>query len=659
MKKNVPDWVKPENARWANCQWEPMSHLRRLGAQASKFFGNVSWIEKWYGRMFSKEGAGLLAEHDINIVATNFYKGFGLAFEKEEMSRQKEFVKYCHELGIKVVGYVGMLSLYYETFLEEEPDLMSRVIRDRDGKAKPLHPGLYYRLMACLNHRESIEYLKKVMDYGYKETGLDGFHLDWNMFPPCYCDACTGLFREYLAKNIKTKERMGFDNFKHVKQPPFTPPDPAYQPIALASSKIPAIRDPLTQEWVRFRTQRFSRIQKEIYNHVKNLNPQLAIFGGGGIEYIDNWAVQSAVDHREYCKSVDVCFFETDYFPRRIKDNGIISQNTIFKLAEAFDTYSVPTTWIINENDEAVLPLTGEEISLALFETAALGGIPASTWGMRTLGKDKVVFDIEDVSTKFKSIIHFINEHSNCFAGAETFAEVAILYSFESLNFAGADATRSLTSMQHILFRNNISYKIITEHKIKDIRNFNLIIIPDAVCLSKKMADKIIDFVNSGGKAIITGRSGNCNENFIHNDKNFFEDILVSENVAFWPDAPEKEVEANKNWPHHVHRLGKNSAKIISTIKKILGKDSLIEIEAPDGVFVESRILPDRRIVIHLLNYNKFLIPSVTLRLPQKMFAGMKFVDFSLDKDLTVDQSGQNIEIKNLKTHAMLASKRK
>ncbi len=597
MTKNTtpaaaPEWMRPENLRWAFCAWEPLAHMRRVGGKAQTFFGRTRWTGEWYEYLFSEKNVKRLAGLGVNMVITRFFKGMGLKFEKPEMEQTRRFVGLCHAHGIRVMGYTQFRSIYYETFLHEQPNAADWMQRNPDGSIHTWGDS-YFRWAPCVNRREFVAYLKKVITYGLKTVGLDAIHMDNSYAEPCYCDTCTGKFRDYLRRNVDAPARLGHTKFKYVQQPPFR-------------RDYDYIADPLYQEWIKFRVESLSRALSEIYQHVRATRPDAGLHTNPAFPRMHGWANRLSLHPYELGKCMDLMCAENGNFPRYDKP-FLVSQIRAFKLADAGGYAALPSAWVRHETRGTICPSTAAEVKLSIAEPAAFGGIVGTTWGTRTVGRGRVPLDNATLSRPLKEYIRFLDRNRELYAGAADCAPVAMLHSFESHAYRGRQVSISAMVMEEVLIRNHIPYRLVFTENLDAVKDYKLLILPDQCCLSDAQVRSVIKFVRNGGSLLLTGQSGMFDENLLERGENAFAEILDLPRVMFLPE-PFGQAGAGPDpdkWIH-THRvpLPRGHGKVARAIRRLLGGDLPLALKAPKTVVVNPRALPDGRMVIHLVNYN-------------------------------------------------------
>jgi hypothetical protein len=182
-----------------------------------------------YASAYEAEG---LARRGVTWVRSHFFKGFGLAAEREEIEMARRFVETCHRHGLKVELYTQFGTLQYEAFLAEEPGMLSWCAVGLDGQPWTITYGHHdFRAQPCLVRQGYWRYFEKVLEAGL-QIGGDGFGFDnvCNTKTPdiCYCPECRRAFVEHLKARYRpdtpegarrAEERFGFAVLDHVRLP--------------------------------------------------------------------------------------------------------------------------------------------------------------------------------------------------------------------------------------------------------------------------------------------------------------------------------------------------------------------------------------------------------------------------------------------------------
>ena len=622
-KELIPDWAKTENLRWTFWGWDPLPYYRRLGGKKEAFFGNNGWMEKWWERIYSRDTVKKMADMGINLAITQFFKGAGLDFEKALREKLKPLVGTCHENGIKVMGYTQLGSIFYESFLLEEPECAEWAVLDYNEKKATYS---YYRWHPCCNQPGFMEYMKKVIKVGCEEIGLDGFHFDNAVMRPCYCKRCREGFRKYLAEKIKSPERMWITDFSCVEPPP--------------PHSEKHVRDPLAQEWMRYTCEKGAANFGKLYKFVKDLNPKLLVHANTGFPRYETWAREFGFNPYLFGQQTDLLCAENVNFP--CFENGeLITQIDAYNYGETIGFQILPAIWIHDpESGEIKLPTTASQAKLSIAEPFIHGGSPGANYLLRTTGGSSLVLDNEEISVALKKYMDFFDAHKKFYSSAMTLAKVALFHSFDSFTMGGHEVYMASSGMVLSLIAANIPYKYIMEEDMSKLDDFTVIVLSNQMCLSNETCKKIMDFVERGGKLYLSGHSGEYDENFLLRSENAFAGVIGTSNVVCLPDIPESCPEApvsdleNREWFGTKITLPKKYNEVAVEIKRLLGEDDFITVKAPPSVVVTPRILPDNLLALHALNYDyKSEVKKVEIDLNLECISGNKYTVYNPDKN--------------------------
>jgi hypothetical protein len=99
--------------------------------------------------------------------------------------------------------------------------------------------------------------------------------------------------------------------------------------------------------------------------------------------------------------------------------------------------------------------------------------------------------------------------------GSQPLKYCALLHSKVSERHYRKDHTESFAGFYHLLVEQHVPFEVVTERMVQDgkLDGYNVLILPNAVCLSASTVEKIVDFVEDGGGLLMTFLSGHCNEN--------------------------------------------------------------------------------------------------------------------------------------------------
>ena len=504
--------VKPVNATvWSYWNHEPADHLRRMSYAKPSVFTVGEWLPQWYDRLHGEELIAKVSSLGVDTVYCHFFKGFGLKHERLEMERTRDFSKIAHSYGVKVLGYCQMNSLYYESMLDEVPDLENWTSRNRDGSIST-YGGHYYRWSPCVESREFVEYLKKTIRYGIEEVGLDGFHFDNSYARDCHCERCQNAFREWLTGNVKNpREACGLADFRHVRIPPKMLQDASGQEW----------HDPMQLWRQKFRHAQLARFHKEMFDFVKSFGRDRLVLHNPAFGRNDFDA--RGIDVSIEPDSCDFMMAENDRFIRAEPDGKLVTQTVAYKLGRRFGFKVFDSTWPkVSEIDwmEPHVGMPQDADSMRRFHAQGMiyGDIAGCPWLVRSTKKGCEVvldnsFQAEEAGRAFK----FYKANRDRLYDTTPVAQTRLLYATDT--FYGwsymANGFHSFVNAAERLNGEAVPYTIATEGDIASMKRGELLVLPDIRFLSKRLYDAIAAAGRRGVKVLVLGLAGLYNENGI------------------------------------------------------------------------------------------------------------------------------------------------
>ncbi len=580
---------------WSWWGWEPLEHNVRLGAPSYTVDGSAWWAPKWYDRLHSEELVQKMSKLGVNLAVTHFFKGFGLEFERPQWQRTAGLVRLAHRHGVKVLGYCQFASIYYETFLAEEPRAKDWGQRSIDGTFNIYEGAQYYRWRPCFNHPEFRAYVKRAVRVGLKEVGLDGFNFDNCLSRPCYCDRCTALFRAWLAKRYpEPLPLFGIGSFNHVLQPP-------------APAKTEQIHDPVMRAWIRWRCECLAGFVKEISDYARSLRPDAILMANPAHPCGARDTVTRSVWPVWVGRHLNLMITENANAPE-IAGDLMVSQVRAHKNAAAIGYRAVPTTWAEGlgrggaTNAATRLPQTPTGIHLQIAEAAANGGVPGANWTTRALGGgDGMRIDRPEFSEALGNYLGFVRQHESLILSSQPVNDVAVLHAFPSLAFNAQYAFDQITAAEEVLIRGGFQWGVVFDDDLSRLDKFSVLILAGQTHLSKAACDAVKRFVDQGGSLVMLGDNGKYDDEGRLLEVNPL-DALVGNRVSRLKASTIRPVK-DRHWGVF--------ATLPSTWKEVAGAI----LKAADGRLSAQILDPDTtvalntcrgetgRLVVHLLNY--------------------------------------------------------
>jgi len=490
----APPTAQSAGLYWAWWGWEPIEHYRRTGGMVGAVDATAPAIDAWYDRLHSGELAATMARAGVNLAVTHFFKGFGLRHEKPQQQRTAELVRHARRHGIAVLGYCQSRSLYYETFLAEEPNARDWVQIDQDGKLRTWGSA-YFRWTPCILCRPFRQYMQRAIRVGLEEVGLAGLHFDNDYCEACYCPRCQHGFRDWLRQQCPDPQRQfGLENFDHVQPPPL--------------AKSPReVHDPLVIEWVRFRCAVLGDYHRELAAYARSLRPDVLLLGNPAYPREGDEPYRRSVWLPQIGPHLKLVFAENGNFPGLEKD-CVISQIRAFKEGQALGYRVVSTTWQHNKLSGLGLPDRPEQVALQVAEAAAGGGVPGTNWALRPQGaKGGMQIDRPELRAVLSQYLTFARSTENYRCGKKPLGEVAVLRTLASQAFNLAGHSQRLAA-EEVLIRQGFAWQALFGEQIERLTEFAVLVLAGQTHLSAAEVAAIRRFVDAGGGLVLVGDSG-------------------------------------------------------------------------------------------------------------------------------------------------------
>ena len=598
-----PAWLRDGQLRWAWLSWEPLMMYRRVGMQFETIEGNAHWSEDWFRRLHSEEFIQRLAEAGFNCVTTHFHKGFGMAAEADEMEMTRDLVALCHRHGIRVLAYVQSLSIMYETFFAEQPEAREWLGMDRDGRT-PKYGDQYWRVIPCLSHDGYVEHIKRVTEKAIVWAGADGISLDNTGMLACRCAACEEKFAQYLREQHPHPDptRFGIADLDHVR-------------VAVEGDP----RDPIVQESIRFRCRALTRFMIHLRDYVRGLNRDAVVCSNITVNSPMNFYSEYGVDYSNASRAADIMLAENGDFPTMAGDIPI-TQLRYYKIGHATGAVVIPSNWLLEEADSCVvrMPRCPEDVKLDLAEAAAYGRrCIGATWAARPEDMGRSTFlerpDVYKAVTQYNT---FFKAHEELYVGTESVANVATYRNFSSLAFHYDDVYASLTGYEQALLQNQIPFEVLFTEDLDRLAAFDVLLLPNILCMSDGEIDRIRAFVRSGKGLVATGETSLYDADYRQRCDYGLADLFGASynrradpaqcfrngRVVFTPGTPEK-VDCNRFNYQTRAPLPADTAALLQYVRDVSPAELPVEITATPYITTEV-CRAKQGIVVHLVNHS-------------------------------------------------------
>ena len=581
--------LNPLDMRWTFGAHEPITMYRRKGVRTTGGIeGSSKWVASWLD-WFDTESPKLMKDLGLNWCHCRFYKGMGWEFEKRDFPNVKRFVDAAHANGVNVLAYIQFMTLYYENMFAEIPNLEDWAACDHEGKRMYYYGGGYYRWVPCISCDEWIDYLIPIMRRAVTEGGFDGVMFDNAFSRHCHCERCQRKFREHLAKLPSAAERFGFDDLRFV----LIPPD-----AALDAAEI---KDALVQEWLFWRHGQMNAIFAKFRRELKAANPD-------AILSCNSQGVRNPGGMRSLCVNVPALLKNLDLF---IAQNGNYPNYDVAKdqirgrsrILKIYRTMGVPAVALC-DNDSNMTPEQERFYLLPLVEDLVLGGIPTD----RTVvspGND-CFYDEAKVARRrpmLKAFNAFVAEN-RAMLESKPYEPVKLLFTPQA-TVLSERCHRGLGVAEEICLRRHVpfGYIISTPDDLTIPSDTQVVVMSDQTCLSEFQRERLVAWAKAGGKLIVTGDSGRCDELNRQFMKNPFKAQLAGlANVVWRDEADAFNGVFDTSWVNKISAPRDGGDRLVADLEKV-GFSMPYELKnIPEWVLVEARVVGDGY-ALNLVNY--------------------------------------------------------
>ena len=411
----------------------------------------------------------------------------------------------ARKYGLKVISYLNG-HFYSCAFAEQHPGWEQITCRGAAyGKESPLYgSGTTF----CVNSpwREwEFGLIREAM-----KTGIDGVFLDGPVVYPdsCYCAHCQAKFRAKYGEDIPLED---WEN-------------------------------PLWRKFIGFREDSMADFLRDAQRSVKEVKEDGVIFLNAGNWQPTGWRVARDVLKVQPFQNIN----GAESFFHYGSERGLFDSLMAGKYLRAGQNPSVVFTHYMNGLWHYLI-LPPKELELALVQTAASG---ASAWIAYFNG---ALQSRENGNEPAKKIFGFMAANEEYYVGAESIADVAVLFSantacfylsqFEEFSTGGGakkeenlivertnrrssglsarkrDCEQFLRTSRmgyfDALTRAHVPFNIVLDPDItsQGLSRYKTLVLPDASCLSEEAMETIRGFVSDGGKLLATFEAGLYDQN--------------------------------------------------------------------------------------------------------------------------------------------------
>ena len=323
-------------------------------------------------------------------------------------------------------------------------------------------------------------------------TGIDGIYVDipfWMTHFPGW-DTSWASFDKYTVAAFKS--RTGLNAMKDLKLGDFS--------------------DPNFRRWVDFRIATITEFMKEVRDNMKSVNPHSVTIAEiyPGIEYLvmrfgsDVYQLYDVIDviaheyNWEYHWKVRLAFRAADKTPLDWL-HWMIGMYSFRAFAGEKPTWMLSYSW---DGEKGISP--GEEMQNLFASQLAAG---TNCWDV----SGHVMSGSNDMAMR-KEIFGWIAQHEQVFYNLRTAIHpLGVYFSPKTRDYFCEEFLDSYFGLMALLMHSHREFEIITPRSLEAFRGA-ILALPDARCLGKPELAALESYARSGGKLIVTGRTGDCDD---------------------------------------------------------------------------------------------------------------------------------------------------
>ena len=445
--------------------------LREIDADGYDPQSVVSYMERGHYNVLVVNAGGIFDFFQNTLPTSNIVTQMG----KRDILR--EITEACHEKGYYVIARVDFRGVKREVYERCPSDWFAK---DENGNTRRCAVTSMELFAPCYNSYYRNEYAAEFLDTLMRDYNLDGiWHNALLIDGICYCDRCREEYRKATGRELPIEG-----------DPAFTEEDfDAYWAwkADCASRNMELLRS-VVKKYGEDKTY-----SAEVFNMFSVERPKKT-----GVN------LYSAADHFDYL--VDVAF---------------LTENAKFVTLEDFEYAEILVRFLRNlDRSKQPVILYGtngtshrlvkdpvEDLRIWMWEITSLGG---GFWNCVFNGMHPGVTEDKRNADLSVPMYKFIDDNTDLICDMYPVHEAVILYSESSKTQAGNDDLNKdgyaaeIRGFVSCLTDNHIQYGFVDDRSlsIENLKDAQVLILPNDVCLSDSQIETIRDYVASGGNLI-------------------------------------------------------------------------------------------------------------------------------------------------------------
>jgi hypothetical protein len=311
-------------------------------------------------------------------------------------------------------------------------------------------------------------------------TGIDGVYVDipywmthfkaWEDTWASFDDSAVAAFKAKTGLNAKTDLKLG------------------------------DFRDANFRKWIDFRIEALSDFMREINANVKAVNPKCKtiaeIYPGieesavrVGADVYDMYPVVDTIAHEYATGGMAASRTPLSWF------QDMAGMYSFRAFADGKPSWMLSYSW---EKEKRIAP--GEAMkNLAMAQLMA----GTNTWD----AQGHVMSESNDIQTR-KSIFEWMKDHEKTFfLPRQPVRPIGVYFSQKSRNYFSDEFIQSYRGFMLLLLQSHLEFQVVTPRTLENFHG-DVLILPDARCLSAQELDYLHSYATSGKTLIVTGQTG-------------------------------------------------------------------------------------------------------------------------------------------------------
>ena len=577
--------------------WHPLPARIRAGNKPDN-------QEELYAWEYTEEHILRLKELGITVLIGQFDRGLGPTDQAPEQEKARLQAELCHKHGLHHGCYLAN-TVYFESVMKDHPECEDWVVHTYYDLHAHYGGEQSWRWVVCLNSPGWRARMKREIKTAIEYVKTDWLHFDnlclWPEPESCHCPHCQTAFRAFLLERYPDEEsqrrRFGFPGLENFRAPNF------YMRFT-GPWDFPHISNPLMQDWIDFRCHTITDYITELTAYARELDPDIAIDSNGQSIRGCNQAIINGVRQDDQAPLVDVIWDEN---PDYKEDDP----QTIPRVARTMRGMN----YFRRTGQRGCTSFSTDE---ELAWNITMNGDPGinTTWGYAEPNK----MPLNEAPPEVTELLAHYKRHLDLYTLQKPAARTAVWRNSPSLAYESTDTHFSVCIMEDLLSKRRVPFSIITDRFVnqKDLRDFDLLIVPNVKFASDEQLQVIQDFAAKGGTALVTEQTGTYDGNGRYRSKSALSKVLPPDGtqsespvyvehgkgrVAYLPKIdfvhPPRSLEGglyNMYYPGCDNRYWKephNASEIMDAINWLLPDCQPIKVFGAPGLYLDYLTLDD------------------------------------------------------------------